>query len=257
MSQFETLLYEVRGHIGIVTLNRPQALNSIDDRMIAELYELWTSLRFNTDVRVIVLTAAGEKGFSGGLDLKAFLPKTGEFDVAGFYRYQAQLARVWLAMRQCPQPIICTVFGAAVGAGFSMTMACDLRVISPDTRFAASYINVGFGGSDMGASYFLPRLIGAGRAYEFLLTGDFMDAATADKLGMVSRVVERDQLMPTAMATAEIMRRKNPLGLRLTKEAINVNIDCGGLEQALIMEDRNQAMCFANIRYEGGGLDNS
>jgi len=255
MERYETLLYEVADDIGVLTLNRPKVLNAINDEMIEELFDFWSRRRWEAEPRAIIVRAAGEKGFCAGLDLKSFLPKAAEFDMARFYRFQAKLARVWLAMRQAPQPIICCVFGAAVGAGFSIAMASDLRVIAPDARFAASYINVGFGGSDMAASYFLPRLIGAGRAYEFLLTGDFLGAALAEGLGLVSRVVERDQLLPTAMELARKMCRKNPLGLRLTKEAINVNLDCGGLEQALIMEDRNQAMCFGTIRYEGQGVD--
>ncbi|RLB21309.1 MAG: enoyl-CoA hydratase/isomerase family protein, partial [Deltaproteobacteria bacterium] len=108
------------------------------------------------------------------------------------------------------------------------------------------------GGADMACSYFLPRMIGAGRAYEFMLTGDFMTAQEARDLGLVSRLVGRDELMETALELARTMNSKNPMGLRLTKEAINMNIDAGGLEQALNMEDRNQVLLVARSMLQGG-----
>ena len=162
-----------------------------------------------------------------------------------FYRFQARLARLNLAMRQAPQPIICAVHGAAAGLGFSFALASDVRVITRDARFSAAYINIGLGGADMACSYFLPRLMGAGRAYEFMLTGNFMSADEAMALGLVSRIVERDKLMETALDLASTMNTKNPMGLRLTKEAINMNLDAGGLEQALNMENRNQVLLVA------------
>jgi enoyl-CoA hydratase/carnithine racemase len=144
-------------------------------------------------------------------------------------------------MRQAPQPIICAVHGPAVGLGFSFALASDIRVVTPDARFSAAFINIGLGGADMGCSYFLPRMIGSGRANEFMYTGEFIPARTAMELGLISRIVEADKLLPTAMEYAHTLLEKNPTGLRLTKEAINVNLDAGGLEQALQMEDRNQS----------------
>jgi enoyl-CoA hydratase/carnithine racemase len=168
-----------------------------------------------------------------------------DIDFDHFYNFQARLARINLAMRQVPQPIICAVHGAGVGLGFSFALASDVRLLSRDARFSAAYINIGLGGADMACSYFLPRLIGAGRAYEFMLTGNFMSAEDAMSLGLASRLVEREHLMESALELAQTMNSKNPMGLRLTKEAINMNLDAGGLEQALNMEDRNQTMLVA------------
>jgi enoyl-CoA hydratase/carnithine racemase len=145
-------------------------------------------------------------------------------------------------MRRAPQPIICAVHGAAAGQGFSFTLASDIRVISPDARFSAAYINIGLGGADMACSYFLPRMIGSGRAYEFMYTGGFISAQEAFQLGLVSRVVTRGELMETALGYARTLMGKNHMALRLTKEAINMNIDASGLEQALNIEDRNQTL---------------
>jgi enoyl-CoA hydratase/carnithine racemase len=150
-------------------------------------------------------------------------------------------------MRRAPQPVICAVHGAASGQGFSFALASDIRVVSPDARFNAAYINIGLGGADMSCSYFLPRMIGTGRAYEYMYTGDFMSAQEAFSLGLVSRVVERTELYETAMAYAKKLMTKNHMGLRLTKEAINLNIDAGGLENALLVEDRNQTLLSVGV----------
>jgi enoyl-CoA hydratase/carnithine racemase len=247
----ETLLYEAQDHIGRLTLNRPESLNAINETMLDELEVFWTERQHDLDTRVIVLGAAGEKGFCSGMDLKEAVPRMAGLDVRQFFLFQQRMSRLLLAMRLAPQPIIATVFGPAVGGGFSFALAADVRLISPDARFGAAYINVGFGGADMGSSYFLPRLIGAGRAYEFLLTGRMMDAETALELGLVSRIVPREKLADAAFDLAAVMCRKNPLGLRLTKEAINLNLDAAGLASALELENRNQALCFATLRYEG------
>lgn len=252
--EYETLLYEQKDRVGILTLNRPKSLNAIDEKMLEELERFWREKMYDLKTRVIIFTGAGEKGFCGGLDIKETAPKVFQQMQEGeIYQFQMRMSMLSLLMRQVPQPIICAVHKSAVGGGFSFVMASDVRVITPDARFSAAYINIGLGGADMGSSYFLPRLIGAGRAYEFLLTGDFLEADEALKLGFVSRVVPYEELMPTAMEIANKMASKNPLGLRLTKEAINQNLDAGGLEQALNMENRNQALCMLAKRVQPTG----
>jgi len=147
-----------------------------------------------------------------------------------------------LGLRKIPQPVICCVHGAAAGIGFSLAMASDLRILADNAKFSAAYINIGLGGADMASSYFLPRLIGSGRANEFLLTGNWLEAEEAMSLGFASRIVTKDKMIETATGLAKVMAGKNPMGLRMTKEAININIDAGGLEASLQMEDRNQMM---------------
>ncbi|MBC8419639.1 MAG: enoyl-CoA hydratase/isomerase family protein [Desulfobacterales bacterium] len=240
---YETIEYEIiEDGIGVLSLNRPRRYNSVDVQMAEELEAFWRDRLYDLDTHVIILRGNGNKNFCAGLDMKAVMKMMPEMNTEMFYRFQARLARITSAMRQAPQPIVCAVHGAAVGLGFSFALASDIRVISTDSRFSAAFINIGLGGADMACSYFLPRLIGAGRAYEFMLTGSFMSAEEALALGLVSRVVETDQLMETALELAREMNSKNPMGLRLTKEAINMNMDAGGLEQALNMEDRNQAL---------------
>ena len=246
---YETIEYEVvEDGIGVISLNRPRRFNSVNEEMAKELESFWRDRLYDLDTHVIILRGNGKRNFCAGLDMKAAMKMMPEMDADIFYRFQARLARLNLAMRQAPQPVICAVHGAAVGLGFSFALASDLRVISSESRFSAAFINIGLGGADMACSYFLPRLIGAGRANEFMLTGNFMSAEEAMSLGLVSRLVERDQLMETALELARTMNSKNPMGLRLTKEAINMNIDAGGLEQALNMEDRNQTLLLLRGR---------
>ena len=250
---FETIEYSVAEEgIGVLALNRPRRYNSVNHQMMKELETFWQERFFDLDTHVIIMKGNGERGFCAGLDMKEMMKRAPEMNVDQFYRFQVRLARLTLAMRRVPQPIVCAVHGAAVGLGFSFALASDVRVIADDVRFSAAYINIGLGGADMACSYFLPRMIGAGRAYEFMLTGNFMSAQEAKELGLVSRVVSRQELMDTAMDLARTMNSKNPMGLRLTKEAINMNIDAGGLEQALNMEDRNQTLLVARSMLQGG-----
>lgn len=249
--QYETLKIEMlENNIMLLSLNRPQKLNAVNRKMADELTDIWKRLKEDLATRVVILKGEGEKGFCGGVDVKEEVAPD-LLTTPGFYQYQTQLGYLQLAMRQIPQPIIAVIHGAAAGAGFSFAMASDIRIISPDARFSAFYINVGLGGADMGSSYFLPRLIGAGRAYEFLLTGRFMTAEEAVSLGFVSRCVPREKLLPTALELAKEIVAKDPLAIRLTKEAINQNLDCAGLEAALKMEDRNQTLMIMHNLSKG------
>ena len=250
---YETIEYEVtEGRIGIVSLNRPRKYNSVNHAMMEELESFWRERLYDLDTHVVILKGNGDHGFCAGLDMKEAMKMASEMNSEQFYRFQARLARLTLAMRRAPQPIVSSVHGAAAGLGFSFALASDIRVITPDARFSAAYINIGLGGADMACSYFLPRLIGAGRAYEFMLTGNFMSAEEAMSLGLASRIADKEHLLDTAMELARTMSGKNPMGLRLTKEAINMNLDAGGLEQALNLEDRNQTLLVLRGMLEKG-----
>ena len=241
--EYETLVYEeAEQGIGVLSLDRPRRYNSINEQMLVELEDFWRERSSDLDTHVIILRGNGERGFCSGLDMKDAMGLLADMNADRLYGFQVRLARLLVAMRRVPQPIVCAVHGAAVGLGFSFALASDVRIISPEARLCAAYINIGLGGADMACSYFLPRLIGAGRAYEFMLMGNFMAAEEAVALGLASRLVTREQLLDTALDLTRTMNSKNPMGLRLTKEAINVNLDAGGLEQALQMEDRNQCL---------------
>jgi enoyl-CoA hydratase/carnithine racemase len=244
MERYNSISWEmVEEGIGLLTLNRPEAYNAVNGEMLDELENFWRVRLYDLDTRVIIMRGAGEKGFCAGLDMKYTVENAGKMmGAAEFYQFQARLGRLNLAMRRAPQPIITLVHGAAAGEGFSFVLASDIRIISPDARFCAAYINIGLGGADMACSYLLPRLIGAGRAYEIMYLGEFISAQEAVELGLISRMAAREDLYDTGLEMARKMAARNPLVLRLTKEAINMNIDAGGMEQALCMEDRNQIL---------------
>jgi len=240
--------FKTDGHIGYLTLDKPETYNSFDLSMVEAFEDFLKERRYDEQTRVIILDGGNAKGFCAGLDTKGYAPEIFKMSPMKAYNAQVRMSRLFLGMRQIPQPIIACIHGAAAGIGFSLAMASDLRILAEDARFSAAYINIGLGGADMASSYFLPRLIGAGRAYEYLLTGNWMDAKTAINLGFASRIVPRNDMIQTAQELAKTMVEKNPMGIRMTKEAINCNLDCPGLEAALNMEDRNQIMMSYTYR---------
>jgi enoyl-CoA hydratase len=239
--QHETIDLHQEGETLWVTLNRPEQLNAINSRMVEELRTVFADLYRRRDVRVVVLIGAG-RAFCAGWDLKStgttVTPTVGQ-SLDG----QHSFAEIVLAMRRCPQPIIALVNGAASGGGFALALAADVRIATPQARMNAAFIRIGLSGCEMGVSYFLPRMIGSSVASEYMLTGRFIDAERAQQLGLVSRIVERDTLEAEGRDLAKDMLNATPLGLRLTKEALNHAIDAQSLEAVIAMEDRNQVLC--------------
>lgn len=237
----QLITVEGRGQIEVVSLNRPDRLNAMDEPMIAALLTYFTGLRDRLEVRVVVLRTEG-RAFCAGLDLTGWPRDPDAGPVHQVWRTQRMIAAVMQAMRKCPQPIIACAQGPACGGGFSLLLASDVRYAAPDLRMNAAYIKIGLGGCDMGASYFLPRLVGASVAAEYLLTGKFMTADKALSCALVSEIVPPDQLLDKALALAEEMLLTAPMGLRLTKDALNLNIDAASMEHAFAIEDRQQVM---------------
>jgi enoyl-CoA hydratase len=157
-------------------------------------------------------------------------------------------------MRRAPQPIIACVHGPAAGGGFALALASDVRLAGESARMNAAFIRIGLSACDVGVSYFLPRLVGASLASELLLTGRFIDAARAERTGLVSRVVPDAQLEQAARELAAEMLATSPLGLRLTKECLAMSLDAGSLEAVIAMEDRNQALCVQSPDVREGML---
>jgi len=244
---FEAIRWEKKGPIGVLTLHRPECLNAVNKTLRDEFHAFLTERLTDFDTRVIVLTGAG-RGFCAGLDIKdQALVKPGGLSPKSAYEAQRSFSELILLMRRCPQPIIGAINGVAVGAGFSFAMACDMRLAAPHVKFQAAYINLGVGGADMGSSWLLPRIIGTGNASRYLMTGEFLYAEEAHRIGFVQAVVEADALMTEATKLAKTLAGKSPLGLRVTKEALQCNTGGTGLEEAIRLEDRNQAMCIAQM----------
>ena len=242
MSEYETIVIEKRGQVDWLTLNRPEALNAITTPMVTELRDYFGGLAEDKETRIVVMRGAG-RAFCAGLDIKASRSKTYELPFGGGMGFQGYLAEVYIRMRRCPQPIISLVQGPACGGGFSFVLASDIRVAGESARMNAAFIRIGLSACDMGSSYFLPRLVGTSVASELMLTGRFINAERALATNLVSEVVPDDQLEAAAQSYIDEMLTTSPMGLRLTKEGLNMAIDAAGLEAAMAIENRNQLMC--------------
>src|SRR5215470_2424354 len=247
--QFETLQLERRDHVAWLTLNRPQSLNAMNRTLVNELRAFVGGLAQEHDTRVVVLRGAG-RAFCAGLDLKE--SQDGDGSVQASLRAQRMISELVIMLRRAPQPIIACVQGAACGGGFALALGADVRIAGDSARLNAAFIRIGLSACDVGVSYFLPRMVGASVAAELLLTGNFIDAARAERLGLVSRVVPDAELEAAAHALAADMLRNSPLGLRLTKECLNASLDAGSLEQVIAMEDRNQVLCTRSADFREG-----
>ena len=230
------------GDVIWATMNRPERLNAMNRKLVEELRDFFVGLYWRRDVRVVVLAGAGG-AFCAGLDLKERnTASPGGRSVGASLTGQRQISEIVIAMRRCPQPIIACVDGAASGGGFALALASDVRIATPRTRMNAAFIRIGLSACDIGVSYFLPRMVGSSVAAEYMLTGRFIDAERAYQLGLVSRVVAPEAVEPEAQAFAADMLHATPLGLRLTKEALNHAIDAQGLEAVTAMEDRTHSL---------------
>jgi enoyl-CoA hydratase len=242
---YETLAIEREEHLTWLTLNRPDALNALSRQMVNELRDFFWNVGDDAQTRVVVVRGAG-RAFCAGLDLKeAASPGdagAGNGSVQAGLRMQRHISELIMLMRRAPQPILAAVRGAASGGGFAIALASDVRIAGESARMNAAFIRLGLSACDVGVSYFLPRLVGASVASELLLTGDFIDAARAERTGLVSRVVPDAELDAAARAMAQNMLRNSPVALRLTKDCLKHTIDAGSLEAAIAMEDRNQVL---------------
>lgn len=242
IEHFETIHVERRDQVDWLTLNRPESLNAINTLMVTELREYFGGLTENDTTRIVVMRGSG-RAFCAGLDIKQSTSGELERPFGGGMGFQGYLADVYLAMRRCPQPIISLLHGPACGGGFAFALASDIRIAGESTRMNAAFIRIGLSACDMGTSYFLPRLVGTSVASELMLTGRFINAQRALATGLVSEVVADDALEEAAQSYLDDMLTTSPMGLRLTKEGLNMSIDAGGLEAAIAMENRNQVLC--------------
>jgi enoyl-CoA hydratase/carnithine racemase len=238
---WQSLLVEKKGAVDWVTLNRPERLNSLNTTMVEELLEYFQLLYMNHDVRVVVLRGAGT-AYCAGLDLKERRQSNQPPDVSASLLGQRRISEIVMRMRRAPQPIISLVHGPACGGGFALALASDIRIAGESARMNAAFIRIGLSACDIGVSYFLPRLVGTSVASELLLTGRFIHAERALRTGLVSEVVPDSNLTEAAQPYIDDMLAATPIGLRLTKECLNMSVDAGSLEAAIAMEDRNQIL---------------
>jgi enoyl-CoA hydratase len=236
------LVEHPRPHIALITLNRPERMNSMAFDVMVPLKAALENITYDNAVRVVVLTGAG-RGFSSGADHKS----AGEVPhVQGLTRPTYALRSmqilddVILALRRLHQPVIAAVNGAAIGGGLCLALAADIRVAASGAYFRAAGINNGLTASELGLSYLLPRAIGSSRAFEIMLTGRDIDAEEAERIGLVSRQVPEDQLLDTCYAIAERMAAFSRPGIELTKRTLWSGLDAASLEGHMQAEGLGQ-----------------
>ena len=213
---YKTLIYEKKDTIGILTINRPDKLNALSNELTEELQKFLDEVEKDSDLRVLVVTGAGDKAFVAGADINELVERDAIMgrDVSRFR--QDLFARI----ENLPIPVIAAVNGYALGGGLELALACNIRIASEKAQFGAPEVKLGIIPGD-GGTQRLPRLVGLGRAMELVLTGDFIDAPEAHRIGLVNRVIPHEELMENVMALAKKIASRPPLAVKYAKDAVN------------------------------------
>jgi len=242
-----------RPHVAVVTLNRPERMNALSFDTVIPLREALEQVARDNDVWAAVLTGAG-RGFCSGLDLEdhGVPPGIGSLPMSRIAtRAMAIFADLVPAMRNMPQPLIAAVNGPAFGGGLCLAVGTDIRLAGQSARFCGAGVRNGLTGTELGVSWLLPRLIGASRAFELILSGREIDAVEAERVGLVSRIVPDAELLDTALTLAEQICELSPHGVAMTKRVLWSNLETGSLHAAIDLESRNQLL----VRMTTNNLD--
>ncbi len=250
------LINEPAPHVRQITLNRPEQLNAMTAELCEELHVQLRHIATDRACRAVILTGAG-RGFCAGLDLHGYGAAPGN-DGSDESRdrlgNQQHMSTLILGLRALPQPVIAAVNGPAAGFGLALSLGCDIRYASADAVFRAAFINIGVSNCDMGTSWLLPRLIGASRSHELMLTGRRVDAEEALRIGLVADVVSNELLLERALESAQQIATLAPWGVRLTKRGIWTALEIPSEHAAVEYEDRQQIMStFGNAVPEAIG----
>ena len=248
----ELLIDRPKPEILRITLNRPDTLNALTWEMVFKLNETLDALLEDTTTRVVIVTGSG-RGFCSGQDMRKAQERveqgTGHFSVPGRFASQVRFGGMVQRMARIPQPVICAVNGVAAGAGMAIALGADIRIGTPATRFLVAAIRIGLGAGESGISYWLPRWIGAGRAFEVMLTGRPIEVQEALDTGLLVRMVEQEQLQQAALEQAEAILANAPFAVAQTKRMMRRNLDAGSLDIALDVENPTQILTSSTEDY--------
>jgi enoyl-CoA hydratase len=238
------LVDEPAAHVRQLTLNRPEQLNAMTSELCEALHTRLRAISAERTCRAVIVTGAG-RGFCAGLDLHGYgaAPENdGSDEPRDRLANQEHMSRLVLALRALPQPVIAAVNGPAAGFGLALALGCDIRYAASEAVFRAAFVNIGVSNCDMGVSWLLPRLIGASRSHEMMLTGRRVDAEEAARIGLVADVVEQARLLERALESAEQIAALAPFGVRLTKRGMWSALEIPSELAAVEYEDRQQIM---------------
>jgi enoyl-CoA hydratase/carnithine racemase len=232
-----------RPDVTLITLNRPEKLNALNYGLVEDLHYAIDGIKADNECRVVVLTDAG-RGFCSGLDLTDPFPSEANGGLepprAGM-RWQERIAELTTRLIRLRQTVIAAVNGPAYGGGFALAMASDIRIASESASFCTQFIKLGIGGCDIGVSYTLPHIVGAGHAFDLILTARTVLADEALRLGLVSRLSD-GSVVDDALAIAETLCGYGKFGLESTKQVLWANLEASSLEAALHVENRSQIL---------------
>jgi enoyl-CoA hydratase/carnithine racemase len=240
----KSFLYEERGAVGLITLNRPDRLNSLTFEVYRELTDTLAALRHRRDVRVVVITGRG-RGFCSGGDVEEIIGELFSRDMTGLLEFTRMTCELIRNIRTLNKPVIASLNGTVAGAGAVIALACDLRIAADSAKIAFLFVKVGLAGADMGAGFLLPKVVGLSKATEMLYTGDFINADEAAKVGLYNKVVPASELETETMTLANKLAAGPAFALGMTKAALNRELDMS-LEMALDAESETQAICMLN-----------
>jgi enoyl-CoA hydratase/carnithine racemase len=226
-----------------IALDRPDRINALTFASYAALRDTFRALNENAEVRVVVLRGEGSKGFCSGGDVRDIIGQLFSRDMAGLLEFTRLTGSLVHAIHTCRVPVIAALHGVVCGAGAVIAAACDVRLAAPDARIAFLFPKVGLSGADMGAAWLLPRLVGYGRASELLLTGDFVDAATAERIGLFNRVVPSESLLAEAYAMARRIADGPAFAHAMTKKMLDYEMHVD-FATAIEAEAQAQALCM-------------
>jgi len=245
-AMYKTLLYEKKENIGILTINRPDKLNAISNELTTELKSFLDEVERDDDLRVLVITGAGDKAFVAGADINELV----ERDALLGRRVSQERQDIFSRIENLPIPVIGAINGYALGGGLELALACNIRLASDNAQFGAPEVKLGIIPGD-GGTQRLPRLVGLGRAMEMILTGNFIDAEEACRIGLVNKVYPPEELMDKAMKLARTIASRPPLAVMYAKEAVNRSQE-GSPEAGFALESYLHALsCTTDDKKEG------
>lgn len=243
---YETLLYEKKDTVGILTVNRPDKMNALSNQLTAEMKDVLEGIEGDEELRALVITGAGDKAFVAGADINELVIRDARIGRKVSKERQELFSRI----ENLTVPVIAAVNGYALGGGLELALACSIRICSEQAQFGAPEVKLGIIPGD-GGTQRLPRLVGAGRAMEMVLTGDFIDAQEAFRIGLVNSVVPQDELMEKSLELAERIASRPPLAVQYAKEAVNRSA-FGGAESGYALESYLHALsCTTEDKKEG------
>lgn len=238
---------DAESSVATITLDRPERLNALTFEVYDELRNAFRDLDTEPGVRAIVLTGRG-RGFCSGGDVEEIIGALFERDYEGLLEFTRMTCDLVLSIRRCRRPVVAALNGTVAGAGAVIASACDIRIAAETAKIAFLFTKVGLSGADMGASWLLPRIVGLGRATELLMSGEFIDASEAHRIGLYNRVLPTDRVLEVATEFAAKLARGPSFALEVTKDALNreATMDLAG---ALEAEAQAQAVCMQNQNF--------